>query len=128
MAEGISSYTANKLFDCIGNATTFTGVTNCYIQLHTAAPGASGTSNVATETTRKAVSFAAATGGTITNDAIVQWTSIAGSEDATHYTLWDASTAGNFLGSGTITAPAYTAGDTYTIAVGDIDLALTVAS
>jgi hypothetical protein len=128
MAEGISAYTANKLLDCIGNNSTFIGVTTCYIQLHTAAPGASGTTAVATETTRKAVSFGAASGGTISNDAVVEWTSIAGSEDATHYTLWDASTAGNFLGSGTITAPAYTAGDTYTIAVGDIDLAFTVAS
>jgi hypothetical protein len=127
MAEGISSYTATAVLDAIGNNTSF-AVATAYLQLHTGAPGAAGTTNVATETTRKAVSFGAASAGAISNDAQVQWTSIAGSEDATHWSLWDASTSGNFLGSGTITANAYTAGDTLTFAIGDIDLAFTTAS
>jgi hypothetical protein len=42
--------------------------------------------------------------------------------------LWDASTAGNFLGSGTITANAYLAGDTYVIPAGDLDISLTAAA
>lgn len=127
MAVGISSYAANALFNAIGNNTSF-AVATCYIQLHTADPGASGTTAVATETTRKAVSFGAASGGAISNDADITWTSISGSQDATHFSLWDASSAGNFLGSGTITANAYTAGDTFTIPSGDLDLSLTVAS
>jgi hypothetical protein len=127
MAVGISSYAANALFNAIGNNTSF-AVATCYIQLHTADPGASGTTSVATETTRKSVSFGAAASGAIANDADITWTSIAGSQDATHFSLWDASSAGNFLGSGTITANAYTAGDTFTIPTGDLDLSLTVAS
>jgi hypothetical protein len=127
MAVGISSYLANAWLDALGNASSFS-VTTAYIKLHIGDPGAAGTSNPATETTRKAVSFSAATGGTLTNDTAITWTSLAGSQDATHWSLWDASTSGNFLGSGTITANGYTAGDNYEIAIGDIDLALTIAS
>jgi hypothetical protein len=127
MAEGISSYLANELLDAVGNAGAFS-VTTVYVQLHTAAPGAAGTSNVATETTRKSVSFAAASGGSMASDADVSWTNIAGSQDATHFSAWDASTVGNFLFSGTITANAYTAGDTYTIPSGSLTVSLTLAS
>ena len=127
MAIGISSYSANALFNAIGNNTSF-AVTTCYVQLHVGDPGASGTANTATETTRKSVSFGAASGGAISNDVAIEWTSISGSQDATHFSLWDASTSGNFLGSGTVTANSYTAGDTFTIAIGDLDLSLTVAS
>lgn len=127
MATGLSTYAANKLFDAIGNNTSF-AVTTAYIQLHTADPGGSGTTAVATENTRKSVSFGAASSGAISNDAAIEWTSVAGTEDFTHFTLWDASSAGNFLFSGTITANAVTAGDTFTIPVGDLDLTATVAS
>jgi hypothetical protein len=98
------------------------------MQLHTAAPGAAGTTSVATDSTRKTVSMAAASSGTISNDVAVQWVSQTAAQDATHYTLWDASTSGNFLGSGVITANAYAIGDTLTFAIGDIDIALTIAS
>jgi hypothetical protein len=128
MAVGISSYVANKVLDCVFNNTTFTGITQAYIQLHIGDPGSAGTSNQATETTRKAVSCAAAASGAITSDADIVWTSIAGSQDATHFSLWDATTSGNFLGSGTITANAYTAGDTFTIPAGDFDVVFSVAS
>lgn len=127
MAVGISSYAATAFFNALGNNTSF-AVTQVYMQLHIGDPGANGTSNTATETDRTAVSFGSASAGAISNDAQVQWTSISGSQDATHYSLWDASTSGNFLGSGTITANAYTAGDTLTFASGDIDLSLTIAS
>lgn len=127
MAVGISSYLATAWLDAMGNNTSF-AVGTAHIQLHTADPGANGTNGVATETTRKTVSFGAASGGAISNDSAITWTNIAGSQDATHFSLWDAATSGNFLGSGTITANAYTAGDTYTIPSGDLDITLTIAS
>ena len=127
MAVGISWYAANALFNAIGNNTSF-AVATCYVQLHVGDPGAAGTSNAAVETTRKAVSFGAASSGAISNDAAITWTNVAGTEDYTHFSLWDAASGGNFLGSGTITAAAVTAGDTFTIASGDLDLSLTVAS
>lgn len=127
MATGISNYLANKWLDALGNATAFS-VTTAYVKLHTGDPGAAGTSNAATETTRKSASFAAATNGAIASDADITWTNIAGSEDATHFTAWDNATTGNFLFSGTITGNPYTAGDTYTIASGALSVSLTIAS
>lgn len=127
MAVGISTYLANAWLDALGNATSFS-VTTAYVKLHIGDPGAAGTSNAATETTRKSVSFAAASNGSLASDADVTWTNIAGSQDATHFTAWDSATVGNFLFSGTITANAYTAGDTYTITSGNLTVSLTVAS
>ena len=127
MATGISAYLANAWLDALGNATSFS-VTTAYVKLHVGDPGAAGTSNAATETTRKSVSFAAASNGALASDTDVSWTNIAGSQDATHFTAWDNETAGNFLFSGTITGNAYTAGDTYTISSGALTVSLTVAS
>ena len=127
MATGISSYLANAWLNALGNATSFS-VTTAYVKLHVGDPGAAGTSNAATETTRKSVSFASASNGALASDADVSWTNIAGSQDATHFTAWDNETAGNFLFSGTITGNAYTAGDTYTISSAGLTVSLTVAS
>jgi len=127
MAHGLSAYLCNAFLDALGNATSFS-VAVPYIKLHTGDPGAAGTANPATETTRKSVSFGAASAGAITSDADISWTNISGSQDATHFTAWDNLTAGNFLFSGTITANPYTAGDTYTITSGNLSASLTVAS
>lgn len=127
MATGISSYLADQWLDALGNNDTF-AVAAVYVKLHVGDPGAAGTSNAATETTRKEASFSAASSGTLTSDAAVTWTNIAGSQDATHFTVWDNLTTGNFLFSGTITANAYTAGDTFTIASGSLTVSLTLAS
>jgi hypothetical protein len=121
MATGLSAANANAALDAIRTDTPF-------MQLHVGDPGAAGTANVATETTRKAVTFGAASASSMANTVAVTWTSIAGSQDATHFSIWDASTAGNFLCSGTITANAYTAGDTYEAAIGAITVSITGAS
>jgi hypothetical protein len=113
-----------------GNA-ALTTLTSGYpwIKLHTAAPGSAATTAAATETTRKQVaSWATASGGSQASSAALTWTSIAGSQDATHFSAWDASTAGNFGYSGVITANPYTAGDTLTVASGALTVALTLAS
>ena len=127
MATGISTYLANAWMDAMGNATSFS-VAVPYIKLHVGDPLGAGTASPAIETTRKSVSFGAAAAGALANDVAVTWTNIAGSQDATHFTVWDSLTAGNFLFSGTITANAYTAGDTYTIAIGGLTTSLTIAS
>jgi hypothetical protein len=127
MATGISSYLADELLDAVGNASSFS-VGTVYIKLHIGDPGANGTSNPATETTRKSASFGAASAGTLTSDADITWTNISGSEDATFFTAWDSLTTGNFLFSGSITGNAYTAGDTYVIPSGSLTVSLTIAS
>lgn len=108
-----------------------TTVTSTYpwIQLHTASPGAAGTTATATETTRKQVSaWNTASGGSQTSNVALTWTSIAGSQTATNFTAWTASTAGTFGYSGTLTANPYTAGDTVTIASGALTVSVTLAS
>jgi len=127
MAHGLSAYLCNAFLDALANNTSY-AVAQVYIKLHTGDPGAAGTANAATETTRKAASFGAASAGAITSDADISWTNISGSQDATHFTAWDNLTAGNFLFSGSITANPYTAGDTYTITSGNLSASLTVAS
>ena len=127
MAEGLSAYLCNAFLDALGNNTSY-AVAQVYVKLHVGVPGALGTANPAIETTRKAVSFGAASTGAIASDADISWTNIAGSQDATHFTAWDNVSAGNFLFSGTITGNAYTAGDTYTISSGNLSASLTVAS
>ena len=123
MATGLAAAQANTALDAIRTDTP-------YIQLHVGDPGAAGTANKATETTRKSITFNAASGGSMTNSAQVQWTNIAGSQDATHFSIWNTATdgTGTFKFSGTITANAYTAGDTYTASVGAITLSISVAS
>jgi hypothetical protein len=122
MAEGWSATSGNAAL------TTLTAAYP-WIQLHIGAPGAAGTSNGATETTRKQVtSWATASAGSQASSAALTWTSIAGSQDATNFTAWTASTAGTFGYSGAITANAYTAGDTLTVASGALTVALTLAS
>ena len=127
MATGIGSYLGNAWLDALGNNTSF-AVAQVYVKLHVGDPGAAGTANPATETTRKAVSFGAAAGGVLTSDADITWTNIAGSEDANHFTAWDNVSAGNFLFSGQIQANPYDAGDTYTILSGNLTASLTLAS
>lgn len=100
-----------------------------WIKLHTAAPGAAGTTAAATETTRKQASWnATGTDGIVENSAGFSWTAIAGSQDATDFTAWSASSAGNFGFSGTITANAYVAGDTYSVAAGALVVSVVLAS
>jgi hypothetical protein len=119
MATGMSSYLANTFLNSF---------TTKYVQLHVGDPGISGTANTAVETTRKSATFATASGGTMSSSADVTWINIQGSQDATHFTIWDASTSGNFLLSGTIAGNAYTQGDNYTIPSGSLTVAFTVAS
>jgi hypothetical protein len=130
MALGLASATANSVLDALFNQTNYTAPTAIWMKLHTAAPGAAGTTAAATETTRKDVTaaFPAASGGTVTSNVAVTWTSVAGSETYTHFSIWTASTAGTFLWSGTITANAVTAGDTFTLASGAATASLSTAS
>ncbi len=121
MATGWSSTAGNAAL------TTLTG-TYTWVQLHVGDPGANGTANVATETDRIQATWGSAASGTISNSAQLQWTTVAGTEDYTHFTVWTASSAGTFGSSGTVTANAVTPGDTFTIPTGDLDVSLTLAS
>lgn len=112
----ISNYAELKLLDHVTGTTSFTAPSNFYLKLHTGDPGEDGTGNAATETTRQSASFSSASSGSITTSATVEWTSVSTTETYTHWSAWDASTSGNCLWYGALSASAsVTAGDTFQI-------------
>ena len=124
----ISDYAENKLLDAVVNATTTGGglpTANVWVKLHVGDPGEAGTANPAGNTTRVQASFGAAASGTANSDADVAWTSVSTTETYTHISLWDASTAGNCLWSGALTASkAVNSGDNFTIPSGSLTVSL----
>ena len=112
----ISNYLENELLDTLDGSGSAYSASATYLKLHTGDPGEAGTSNAATETTRKAVSFGAASGGSKVSTATVEWTLVAATETYSHWSMWDNSTAGNCLWYGALSANAsVTAGDTFEI-------------
>ena len=112
----ISNYAENKILDHVTGEAAWTMPTTVYVKLHTGDPGETATSNAATETTRKAASWSAASSGSIATDATIEWTNVSTTETYTHWSLWDASTSGNALWTGALSASAaVTAGDTFQI-------------
>jgi hypothetical protein len=110
----ISNFLEDKLLDATAGVSYASAGT--YIQLHLGDPGEDGTSNPAAETIRETVSFAAASGGSMVSSGTVEWTNVAATETYTHWSLWDAASAGNCLWSGGLaSSAAVTAGDTFQI-------------
>jgi hypothetical protein len=113
----ISNYLEQKWLDML-SGTAFTAPAGTWLQLHTADPTDAGTTSVATNSTRQAASWAAASNpaGTKATSATVSWTSVPAAETYSHWSLWDASTAGNCLWTGALTSSATVAiGDTFQI-------------
>ena len=126
MATGLSTAVANAILDAYCRSVAWTEPAAFFVKLHLGDPGAAGTGNPAAETTRQAVTFSAASGGAITNSAVVTWTNVAATETVTHVSFWDASTAGTFIGSDDLAvSKALTAGDNAEFAAGALDLAVT---
>lgn len=129
MAVGLAAATANAILDALCRSAAWTEPAAVWVQLHVGDPGAAGTSNPATETDRVQATFGTgASGGAISNTSALTWTAVAGAEDYTHFSAWDASTSGGFLFSGTVTANAMLVGDNFEIPIGDLDVALGIAS
>ncbi len=117
----------NKMLDAVTGRATYTAEAGYWIKLHIGSPGAAGTSNPATHTTRVQSTFGSAPGaGAISNTAAVSFASLVANETFTHISAWSASTAGTFLGADDLPAPkVMEAGDALTLAIGDIDLSIT---
>ena len=112
----ISNYAENKILDHVTGEAAWTMPTTVYVKLHTGDPGEAATSNAATEATRKSASWSAAASGSIATNTTLEWTNVSTTETYSHWSLWDASTAGNALWSGALSASAaVTAGDTFQI-------------
>jgi hypothetical protein len=117
MTVGLSNVNlATRWLNVLRN-TAATAVTTCYVELHTADPGASGTTGVSVgSTTRVAATFAIPSGGAIALSNAPQWTNGGTSETISHIAVFDAASAGNFLFSAQLTtAKAWANGDTLTL-------------
>ncbi len=113
MTAGLAAADANSKLNVWRN-TSYTGV-NAFCKLHTGDPGAAGTSNASAVTTRNAITWSAASAGSMALSSLSGF-SMTGSETISHVSIWDASSAGNFLASAALTASkTVTNGDTLTI-------------
>lgn len=127
MAVGLAVGQANAILDALCRSVAYSDPAGFFLKLHTGDPGAAGTTNAATETTRQATTFSAAASGAITTSADTTWTNVSTSETYSHWSAWSANVAGTFLCSDALNvAKAVTAGDTFTIAAGDLDIDISV--
>jgi hypothetical protein len=126
----LSDYAEKLLLDWAMTTGSATRPTAWYVALYTAAPSDSGGgTEVSTGGySRKSVTFAAATspGGTTSNTNTVSFTaSGANYGTVTHIGIFDASTAGNLLWHGAMTASkTVNDGDTLEFSIGNIDLTI----
>ena len=114
------------------------GATTPYLWLHTGSPGENGTANVAqisaSNIARKLMSFGAIANHasnverTTVIDTGIAWTGaqIDASQAITHFSIWSAETDGNLEFLDTVTTGKTTGSDGITIAVGDVECAITV--
>jgi hypothetical protein len=102
VTAGLGSARANSILNVLRN-TAYSAVATPFVQLHTADPGVAGATAVANSSTRKAITWNAAAGGSMTLLALAAFTGTI-SETITHVSIFDASSAGNFIESWALTA------------------------
>ena len=121
----MSNYLEEELLDQVFNNLAAPAISTPYISLHTADPGETGASECTGGSyARQAGSFGAASGGAISTDADLQFTSMPACT-VTHVGVWDAASGGNFLWGGALSASkTVNSGDTFEIASGDLDVTL----
>lgn len=114
---GLSTTGKNVMLDAIGAVAV-------YASLHTADPGATGTSEATGGSpayARKSITWNAASGGALDNNANPIFDVPAGT--FTHFGLWSAVTAGTYYGSGALSSSeTFAAQGTYTLTDADITM------
>lgn len=123
---GFSDVTELSIVDHALGTSAWTMPTGSFVQLHTADPTETGGIAVAANSTRKSVTWNAASSGSATNSNDLDWTTgeVTTTENYTYFTLWTASTAGVCIGMGTLTGGSVTAGNAFTIPAGDLTFSL----
>lgn len=128
----MTAYLKNKILDHATGKTTYTKPDAVYLAAFVGDPettaGVEVTADTTTDYIRKAITFgSAAAAGAISNTAEVDF-GVAGSAwgTITHLAIFDAESSGNRLWSDQMSASKTVGeGDTFKVAVGDIDLTLT---
>lgn len=127
MAGNLSNYLENKLLDHFLATTSYTAPSNVYVALMTVAEddtGAAGTEVSGGSYARQTATFDAAASGATQNSANIDFTGMPACT-VVGIAIYDASTAGNLLVHGTLTAnKSLDAGDTLRIATGDLDISI----
>ena len=121
-----SNYLENKILDYILRDTADWAPSAVYLALHTANPDedGSGTAVSGNGYSRQAVTFAAASSGSSASNSVEEFTASGGAfGTVTHFGIWDASSSGNLLYYGALTASKVIAdGDTLRFASGAITI------
>lgn len=128
--SALSNYAEKLLLDWMMTTGSATRPTAWYVALFTAAPSDSGGGTEVTGSgySRQSVTFdaAATPGGTTSNSNLVSFTASGGDfGTVSHIGIFDASTSGNLLWHGAMTASkSVSDGETLEFSVGNIDLVL----
>jgi hypothetical protein len=124
--SAMSDYLENEILDHILGTGAYTMPSTVYVGLST---GSFNDDNSGTELTgngyaRESIAFSAAASGTASNSGAVEFSAATGSwGTVSHFGLFDASTSGNLLIHGALTASkVIETGDILKIAVGDMDI------
>lgn len=126
MAGNLSDYLENKLLDHFLGTTSYTMPSTIYIALYTVAPNDAGGGTEVTggSYARQTATFDAAASGATQNSADVDFVDMPACT-VVAIGIHDASTSGNLLVHGTLTAnKSLDAGDTLRIATGDLDISI----
>lgn len=102
MTVGLVAAQANAFLN-VFRATNITAPAGVYLKLHTADPGASAATAASAVTTRNAITFSAASAGSMALSSVGSF-SMTSTETITHVSIWDASTAGNPLQTAALTS------------------------
>lgn len=124
--SAMSDYLENEILDHILGTGAYTMPATVYVGLSTASfnDDNSGTELSGSGYARVAATFSAASGGTTSNSAAVEFAAATGSWGSiSHFGVFDASTAGNLLIHGAFTtAKTIATGDILKISAGDLDI------
>lgn len=124
--SAMSDYLENEILDHILGTGAYTSPTTVYVGLSTASfnDDNSGTELSGSGYARQTIAFNAAASGTADNSGSVDFPAATGSwGTVSHFGLFDASTGGNLLIHGALTASKVVdTGDILRIAAGDMDI------
>jgi len=127
MATSVSDYAEAKIVDHMLGTTTWTKPAQVFISLHTATPGETGASEVAGGSyARLALTWGAASvgGGQAASNATLNFTLMPACT-VTAIGVWDASSAGNFIIGGDLTASkTVNSGDTFQLPSGNVTVTM----
>jgi hypothetical protein len=129
MSASKSNFIRSKMYQSALKATPYTGPATPYMSLHTAAPGQTGANEISGNAyARTAIAFGTDTNGAGANSGAVTFPAPTPANwgTATHFGIWDASTAGNFLYGDALTASVATSiGVPVSFPVGNVTVAET---